>query len=119
MENIFLCISGYRNFNDYKVFKDALDKFIIEIGMPEVMYFGECAGVDKMALKYAKENELPYRIYYADWKTHGLKAGPLRNKDMIDISTHLLAFLSKDSKGTKNAISLAKKQNLHITIIDI
>ena len=119
MENMFLCISGYRNFNDYTVFKESLDKFIADNGMPEVLYFGECQGVDKMALKYAKENEIPYKIYYADWKTHGLKAGPLRNQEMITISTHLWAFLSKDSKGTKNAINLAKKQNLNVTVIDV
>jgi hypothetical protein len=119
MDRIFLCISGYRKFEDYNKFKEEVDKFIADNGMPEVMYFGECTGTDKLALQYAIENEIPYQIYYADWKKHGLKAGPLRNQEMITISTHLLAFLSKDSKGTKSAISLAKKQNVHITVVDI
>lgn len=120
--NITLCISGYRYFTDYKKIVRSMDIFIEKYGLPHTMYFGECSGTDKLALRYVIENSdkiFDYKIFYADWKKYGLRAGPIRNEEMIKISTHLLAFEHENSKGTKNAISLAKKYKLNVMIIDI
>ena len=120
--NMTLCISGYRNFIDYPLFKTTLDNFIKENGEPSIMLFGECTGTDKMALTYCNidiHKPLNHKIYYADWKKHGLKGGPLRNEEMLKLSTHLLAFLHDESKGTKNAIATAKKYNVKTTVVNI
>lgn len=117
-----LCISGYRKFNDYDVFKNAVDTFIKTHGTPDMIIFGECAGADRLALKYVQtpeHNVVDYKVYNANWAIHGLSAGPIRNKQMIDVSSHLLAFLSKDSKGTKNAINYANQRGLIVEIINI
>ena len=119
-EPMVLCISGYRNFNDYNIFKQAVDTFIETYGMPDMVIFGECMGTDKLALKYVQEHNITnYKVYNANWAVHGLSAGPIRNKQMITVASHLLAFLSNESKGTKNAITLAKQRGLVVEVINI
>ena len=116
---MILVISGYREFEDYALFTDSLNIFIKQYGVPKKILFGDCRGTDALAKKYVLENKLNYKIYFADWKTHGLSAGPKRNNEMIDIGTHLLAFLDKKSKGTKQAIQYATQNNLTVKIINI
>lgn len=116
---MILVISGYREFNDYNKFEEVLDNFINENGNPELIIFGECRGTDKLAFQYVQKNKLPFKIYYADWKMHGLSAGPKRNNEMIKVATHMVAFLSDKSKGTKQAIESAEGNGLIVTCINI
>jgi hypothetical protein len=112
-------ISGYRKFDDYNKFKITLDDFIKQNGILEMMIFGECFGTDKLALRYAVENNIDHKIFNADWKQYGLSAGPIRNNEMIKMASHLIAFISCESKGTKQAVNSAKKNKLIVIEINI
>lgn len=52
----------------------------------------------------------------ADWDL-GKRAGPIRNAQMAEKGTHLLAFWDGESNGTKNMISEAKKRNLEVRVV--
>ena len=60
--------------------------------MPEIIISGGAIGSDKMAERYAKIHNIPVLILVPDWKKHGKKAGILRNTDIINESTHVIAF---------------------------
>jgi len=47
---------------------------------------------------------------------YGKKAGPMRNKDIIENATHVLAFPSKKGKGTQHSIKLAEDYQKPIEI---
>lgn len=44
---------------------------------------GECRGVDTFAAQWARDNNVPYKIFPADWRKFGRAAGPIRNKQML------------------------------------
>jgi hypothetical protein len=49
------------------------------------------------------------------WNEYGKRAGMLRNHEMGDIATHLVAFWDKKSSGTKDMIDYARQKKLHVT----
>lgn len=115
-----ILISGYRDFNDYKIFSQALDQIITKL--PKVkLVFGDCRGTDTLAKQYAREHEITHIIYQADWKSYGKKADPIRNKKMIDYEKPDLGifFISKKSKGTKQCLSYAQSKHLICYIISL
>ena len=79
---------------------------------------GRCKGADKLGENYANEMKVPVKQFPADWSL-GKKAGYIRNKQMAEYATHLIAIWDGKSKGTKLMIDLAKENGLHIRVIKI
>jgi hypothetical protein len=73
---------------------------------------GGCEGADILADQAAKLLGFKTIVVLPDWKRYGRGAGPVRNKQMVDMKPDLvLVFhdsLSK-SKGTKNCANLGVK----------
>lgn len=65
---------------------------------------GMAKGPDSIAAEWAIENNIPLKKFYPDWKTHGKKAGILRNIEMSKYGDSLLAFWDGKSKGTHHMI---------------
>lgn len=116
---INLGIVGYRGYTNYEEFSQHIDEYIKEIGKPDFIISGGARGADTMAEKYALEHQIPTKIFKPDWDKHGKAAGIMRNTDIIQNSTHVIAFLSPKSIGTVDSINKAKKFNKLLKIIDI
>ena len=113
-----IVIGGYRNFNNYEIFKDFVDLCIRDKSEITILS-GHCKGTDLMAERYAKEKGLVLEIYPADWKKYGKAAGPIRNKQMVENADTVIAFVSETASGTKNLIENAKKLNKELFIKNI
>lgn len=129
-----LGIVGSRDYDNYKEFKKYMSQFVDTFGEISTIVTGGCRGADNLAEKYAKKHKIELIVYNADWNTYGCsilffrrknkirtnleslildkKAGPLRNKQIVQNITHLIAFPTENSVGTLNTISLAKKENI-------
>lgn len=114
-----LAIVGDRNYTDYKKFTKQVDKFIEKHGTPSIIISGGASGVDTLAEKYAKKHKIPTRIFPAEWEIYGRSAGPKRNIEIVNASTHVLAFLTKGSKGTASTIRIAEAARTPRTIIKL
>ena len=112
-------IGGCRDYNDYNSFTSYLYKYLSAYDDSITIVSGHCSGVDTMAERFAHENSFSLEIIPAEWKKYGKAAGPIRNETMVKNSDAIIAFWDNKSKGTKNLISLAKKYNKIITIIQI
>lgn len=44
---------------------------------------GGATGADAMAADWARVNDVPQEVHYADWDRHGRAAGPKRNRKML------------------------------------
>ncbi len=102
-----LAIVGYRKFTDWKIFKDTLKEYVVRYGMPSRVVSGGALGADAMAEKWAKRHGIPLMILKPDWKKYGKAAGILRNTDIVDACTHVVAFPSPKGKGTQDFIRKA------------
>lgn len=108
-------IAGGRDYNDYHKISDTCDKILTYDQIQIVS--GKCSGVDYLGEKYAIENGYSIKEFPANWNKYKKAAGPIRNKEMAEYADILIAFYNGKSKGTKNMITLAKKNNLEIYII--
>jgi len=105
-------IVGSRTFENY----DLVKKTLKDLEITEIVS-GGAKGADSLAEKYAKENNIPTKIFKPDWEKFGRAAGMIRNKHIIDYSEKVIAFWDGISKGTKNSIDHAKKQGKLLSIV--
>lgn len=106
-------IAGGRTITDYTLVLSALRESEI---IPTEIVSGMNAGVDTLAIQYAKENNLPLKEFWADWNTYKRAAGPIRNRQMAEYGDALVAIWDGESKGTKNMISEATKRGLRVYV---
>jgi hypothetical protein len=79
---------------------------------------GGARGVDSIAAKWAKQNNVPLIVFNADWNTFGKSAGMIRNNDIIRECDTVLAIWDGKSKGTHHSIKLGKSLNKNVVIVD-
>jgi len=121
-------VAGGRDFKDYMLLADKLDKILFNAG-EEVEIIsggqvtidpntGEKYGADYLGEQYAKnQRHCALKVFPADWATLGKKAGPFRNLQMAQYSDALVAFWDGKSKGTKNMVDTAHFLNLKVRVI--
>lgn len=118
MPGVIVC--GGRHFNRYDVVEKVLNEVLSTCGDQEIeIVSGHCEGADALGERYAEEHGVKLKIFPADWKKYGRSAGPIRNKQMIDYIIKLdkklvVAFVSENSRGTKNTITLAGKEGIPV-----
>lgn len=131
---IKLCISGSRAIRDYPILLKAIEYAkIIPEDIDEIVE-GGAQGVDKLAQRYAKENNLKLVTMNAEWSNLDAKpcvvgenlygkynklAGHNRNRKMIEYADMVLAIWDGVSHGTLNAIETAKEIGKEIIIYEI
>lgn len=118
-----IIIAGSRTVpEDSTILKDKINKILFHIDCygTEIVS-GTCKGADILGENYAKDNDLPLKQFPADWDNHGKRAGYLRNKQMAEYATHLVAIvdLAFESRGTRHMIDLAEENGLEIRILYI
>ena len=106
-------IVGSRNITDYDL-KQALDGLTVT----EVIS-GGAMGVDRLAEEFAKKHKLPLFIFSANWKKYGPKAGPLRNKQIVEACEQLVAVWDGSSKGTATIIRMAQQASKSVRVIKV
>jgi predicted Rossmann-fold nucleotide-binding protein len=89
---------------------------------------GGATGVDTDAVQWAKDNNIEYEVFYADWNDlsnddaiivkrsdgtqYDARAGFRRNVAMAEVADVCIAF--KGGNGTKHMINLSKKMGLRV-----
>ncbi len=127
MVTVLVC--GGRNYNDKQKLYSVLDQMHDVGGPPYYMEIteivnGAATGADKLSSDWArdrkKHNGTKIRCYEfpADWDTHGLSAGPVRNKQMVDVRKPEVVVAFPGGKGTANMVSVAQQAGIPVVSID-
>ena len=125
-----LAVIGSRDILNKEFIYSELDK-LLELTKIDLIVSGGAPGPDKIGVEWAKERNIPYKEYFANWKdmsepcvvkynafgAYNALAGFKRNEDIINNCDSVVAFWDGKSKGTKNSLDLARKQNKPIKII--
>lgn len=71
---------------------------------------GMAKGMDLHGHAYAKKHEKPVREFPADWATHGLAAGAIRNAEMAKNADGLLLIWDGKSSGSANMLETMQEE---------
>lgn len=113
-----MAVVGYRNYHDYEHIKKELDYFQSKVKI-NLIVSGGCTGVDTLAERWADENNVPKLILLPN-KSLGKKSYVLRDQEIVNHCTHMIAFPSTNGKGTQITISMAKKKpEIKLRVIEI
>lgn len=111
-----LLIAGSRGFEDYALLVKKLARILGEV-RPDVVVSGGARGADRLGERWAKERGIAVRRFPADWERLGKRAGYVRNEEMAEDATHLVAFWDGKSRGTKHMIDIARREQLAVRIV--
>ena len=112
MKEVKVAIVGSRTFNSYDDVNTVMSTFISsnDVTITEIVS-GGAKGADALGERYAEIHNIPTKIYYADWKKFGRRAGPIRNVDIINRCDACVAFWDGESHGTKHDINLCREKH--------
>ena len=108
-----IAIVGSRRFKKLSLVKD----FVDSLPLDTTIVSGGALGVDQVAEASALARGMTTKIFLPDWKTLGLKAGAIRNAQIVEESDEIVAFHDGVSKGTLITIELGHKAGKPVKII--
>ena len=113
-----VAIVGSRDWNDYVLFKAYINKFRENIQI-DMIISGGARGTDFMAYQYAVESGITF-VCHPPKSEDGYPAKFFRrNLRIAEQCECMIAFPKGKSSGTRNAISLAKKLNKQLYVIEL
>jgi hypothetical protein len=107
--NILIC--GDRAWNNITILRSVIKDLIAQYGTFTLIH-GDANGADRLSGHVAKYSfGLEVMVFPALWDTHGKKAGPIRNRQMLSEGKPdlVIAFHNdlEHSKGTKDMLKIA------------
>lgn len=112
-----LAVVGYRAYYDYDEVKKAIERFNKKHKI-DLIVSGGCTGVDTLSERWADVNNVPKLIILPNRK-HGKHGYILRDQEIVNAATHMIAFPSKRGRGTQITIQMAKKRGIEVDITEI
>jgi len=133
-----LIIAGSRSITDYAVVQKAIGEFLSANGLMSIheieVVSGGAGGVDSLGERWANENYIDKRIFFAAWddlttppvkirtnkfgKKYNALAGFNRNEQMADYANCLLAVWDGKSPGTKHMIDTMHARGKPVFVYD-
>lgn len=105
-------VTGSRDWED----KDLIWRVLSTLVPPySTLIHGDCpTGADSMADEWAQcQPDITVERHPAEWQKFGRKAGPLRNKEMIDLGAKVVfAFIKDNSRGASGTVKLANDADI-------
>lgn len=124
-KEIIVIINGSRDFDDYSFLEEKCYEILtpyFEKGIDIIIREGNARGCDRLAAKFAHENNLKLQVYIPDWST---KYGGLeRNIDMIkgkdgDKPADIMISFNMGTPGTIHAIKWMRENTVFTSIYEI
>lgn len=110
-------VAGSRDYTDEYAVYGALMYYLSSMDQVEIVS-GGARGVDKAGESFAAIMNWPVKVF--PYKSElGKAGGPVRNKEMAEYGTHLIAFWDGKSKGTKDMIAHASREGLAVRVIRV
>jgi hypothetical protein len=105
---------GSRDFKDSDIILRAMERMVDRFESDIVIVSGGARGADLFSQIHADSLQIGHQTFYADWESHGRRAGALRNQQIVDASSVLLAFTCGTSitRGTSITVEMARKKGI-------
>ena len=103
-----LLVCGSRSITDRKRVFDAIENTLAKHQV-DMILTGGARGVDKIAMEYAMEKDIPRKAVLPDYPRYGRAAPLIRDDEMVDQADIILAIWDGNSGGTGYTINSARK----------
>ena len=113
-----LAVVGSRSFCSYEWLEQCLLRSF-RVSDIEAVITGGARGADALAARFASCHDIPLVILRADWKTHGKKAGPIRNSEIVAQADAIAAFWDGSSSGTRDTIAKARAAGRRVFVFPL
>lgn len=104
-------VTGGRDYNDYDDVKATLAWVQRGYGIRAIIR-GDADGADFLCGQWAELNGVPTEVYRAEWRTHGKRAGPIRNQRMIDEGKPDAYVAFPGGRGTADCVARCERAKL-------
>ena len=106
-------VCGGRDYSCWAVVANALDLLDHKHGI-ECIIQGGAGGADALGKRWAEVNERPSLQVDAHWKQLGRRAGPTRNRWMLDFCSPDCVVAFPGGKGTADMVEKARAQGVSV-----
>ena len=104
-----ILFSGSRDYNNLPLIKSSF----AELPSSCVVVVGDARGVDAEVARLAIDAGIHYEIFPALWDLYGLKAGVMRNNQMLESGIdYAYIFMQNDSPGATHVLNQCLRYNL-------
>ena len=109
-------VCGGRRFSDRALLEATLDR--LHRARPfAVVIEGDARGADRMAGAWAEARGIDHLVFRADWDHLGTKAGPTRNRQMLEKGKPDLVVAFPGRHGTAHMTRIAKAAGVEVIAI--
>jgi len=107
-------VTGSRDWTN----KDLIYNELMRLPIDTTIIHGGARGADTIAGELAKKFCFEVIEVPANWKKYRNAAGPIRNREMLDMEPDLvLAFPLPESKGTKDCMKEARRRGIALKVV--
>ena len=108
-------VCGSRDWTDDALVFAILDELAAVVRVTEIIE-GDARGVDRIAGAWAEARGVSVRRFPADWERHGMRAGVVRNEEMLIVGEPnlIVAFPTGRSIGTRHMMSLGRRNAIAV-----
>ena len=113
-------IVGSRRRDDEEDFKQCEKVFLLNYEEGDELISGGCPkGGDRFCEIIARKYGIPIKIYHANWKKFGKRAGFIRNTNIAEDSDIIIAVVASDrTGGTEDTLRKASLLNKKIILVE-
>ena len=79
---------------------------------------GRPHGADRLAGEWAEARGVPCKPMAANWQTHGLRAGPVRNREMLRTCKPEIVVAFPGGSWTDHMIEISRKAGVTVHVIE-
>jgi hypothetical protein len=98
-----ILIIGSRFFSNYTLLRQKCTSILSCSDSFEIISCGQ-GGIDNLTERYARENGIRFVIYKINWRLNGNLAVLVRNLEILEDCTHVIAFWDGKSIETRHLI---------------
>jgi predicted Rossmann fold nucleotide-binding protein DprA/Smf involved in DNA uptake len=116
---VSVAVVGSRGFCNYRLLCEKLDELRESVTVKRLVS-GGAIGADRLAERYAAENDLPILVLKPNWRPKGeyvRSAGIQRNRDIVAQADVVVAFWDNHSPGTRSTIQIARDTHKDVRVV--
>lgn len=108
-----IAVTGGRDYRDEEYVNDVLDALHKEDPIVSLAH-GGAKGADALAAKWGHKNKVLVIPFVAEWLLYGGRAGPMRNRLMLEKSEPDVLVAFPGGRGTADCVRQARKMGIRV-----